>query len=98
MSRLYDLRTWRRLRVQQLRQHPLCVLCMKRGLAVPAQDVDHIKPLADGGEPFDHANLRSLCHPCHSLVTRAAQAGRDVVIRGCDANGMPIDGAHWWNR
>lgn len=38
-----------------------------------AVDVDHIKALADGGEPYDEANLRSLCHPCHSRITRAWQ-------------------------
>ena len=97
-GRLYDKRQWRRLREQQLRMHPLCVMCMKRGLATPAQDVDHIKPLADGGERFAHDNLRSLCHSCHSLVTRAAQAGRDVRIKGCATDGTPLDPNHAWNR
>jgi len=28
-------------------------------------EVDHIQPLADGGHPFDPANLQTLCSECH---------------------------------
>lgn len=41
----------------------LCVLC-----AAPATEVDHIQPRAYGGTE-DLSNLRSLCHPCHVMVT-----------------------------
>jgi 5-methylcytosine-specific restriction protein A len=96
MGRVYDRRRWRRVRLAQLRAEPLCRLCMDRGRAEPAQDVDHIKPLADGGEPFDLENLRSLCHPCHSRVTRAM--GGEVKVKGCTADGLPLDPSHWWLR
>jgi hypothetical protein len=48
--RLYDKAQWRRLREQALRMEPLCRLCVQRGLAVEAVDVDHITPLADVGK------------------------------------------------
>lgn len=35
---------WRRLRERFLSEHPLCAECLKQGRAVPATDVDHIRP------------------------------------------------------
>lgn len=95
--RLYDKAQWRRLREQALRMEPLCRLCVQRGLAVEAVDVDHITPLADGGEAWASTNLRPLCHACHSRVTSAAKTGRDVVLGVDPTTGYPI-GEHWWNR
>lgn len=43
-----------------------CTRCGKAGRL----ECDHIKPLADGGEPYEPANLRTLCRGCHILVTR----------------------------
>lgn len=66
-ERGYD-RTWQKIRLMQLRQHPLCVECARQGLTVAATEVDHIRPLAQGGtHAFD--NLQSLCKPCHSRKT-----------------------------
>ena len=37
-----------------------------------ATDVDHIKPIADGGAMYDLENLQTLCrYPCHQQKTRA---------------------------
>jgi len=97
-GRIYDKQHWKRLRAQQLRREPLCAMCFERGITRPAVDVDHIVPLADGGEPWSFDNLRSLCHEDHARVTRAAQAGRDVVLSGCGADGYPLDPRAWWHR
>jgi 5-methylcytosine-specific restriction protein A len=45
-----------------------CASCRMRFLA-SAVDVDHIKPLAHGGEDVDE-NVQLLCRPCHKLKTR----------------------------
>ena len=42
-----------------------CVLCGRAGRL----EVDHIKPLKDGGDMWDLANLQSLCRPCHFQKT-----------------------------
>jgi 5-methylcytosine-specific restriction protein A len=34
-----------------------------------ALDVDHIRPIAHGGEDVDE-NVQALCRPCHKLKTR----------------------------
>lgn len=35
-----------------------------------ALDVDHIRPIAHGGEDVDE-NVQALCRPCHKLKTRS---------------------------
>ncbi|MCC6611174.1 MAG: HNH endonuclease [Burkholderiales bacterium] len=95
MGRIYDKQQWKRLRRQQLRREPLCRMCLDRGITMPAVDVDHIIPIADGGEPWALENLRSLCHDDHSRVTRASQTGREIMVKGCDARGYPIDPKAW---
>jgi 5-methylcytosine-specific restriction endonuclease McrA len=98
MGRVYDKRRWRRLRLQKLRQDPFCEEC--RPMLVLATDVDHVKAINDGGEVWDITNLRSLCHACHSRKTRyIEQLHREhVTVKGCDANGRPLDSGHWWNK
>jgi 5-methylcytosine-specific restriction endonuclease McrA len=73
---IYNSARWKRLRKLQLSREPLCRMCDAIGLTVEATDVDHIKAIVDGGDPWDIDGLRSLCHACHSSVTRAWQTGR----------------------
>lgn len=67
-------RSWRRIRDQQLAEHPMCEQCAKVSKITPAREVHHIKPLSQGGlnEPD---NLMSLCTSCHSEIT-AREGGR----------------------
>ena len=54
---------WMRLRAQVLRATPSCAVCGR-----PAEQVDHIVPLSQGGT---HAvgNLRAICRRCHATKT-----------------------------
>jgi 5-methylcytosine-specific restriction protein A len=45
-----------------------CNSCHKTYLA-SAIDIDHVLPLAKGGEDIDE-NVQCLCRPCHRLKTR----------------------------
>ena len=60
--------TWRRIRNRYIAAHPLCEQCSRDGRLIPAQEVHHIKPLADGGT-HDVDNLTALCSSCHSRIT-----------------------------
>jgi 5-methylcytosine-specific restriction endonuclease McrA len=40
--------------------------------------VDHWVPLAQGGAPYDDANLVSLCHSHHSRKTALERAGKPL--------------------
>lgn len=62
-------------RERWLRRHPLCVHCAREDRAVPATVVDHIKPLADGGEDHEK-NFQSLCTNHHDAKTAAEATAR----------------------
>lgn len=54
--------------------HPLCE---HPGCRRPADQVDHIIPLAEGGDRYSWDNLQSLCEPHHQAKTnRDAQRGK----------------------
>ena len=58
-------------------QHPMCEWpdCIRL-----ADHVDHIVPLAEHGDRYDHANMQSLCEGHHQIKTTAdAQRGKTRV-------------------
>ena len=97
MTRLYDLRRWRRRSKQFLQENPLCRMCQEIGRTTLATVVDHIKP--HGGDPelfWGEVNWQGLCKPCHDGAKAALD--RTGRLRGCDALGRPLDPNHPWNR
>ena len=55
-----------RLRRLVLAEQPLCLLCQERGIeGMVATELDHIEPVAAGGDRWNRANLRGLCVDCH---------------------------------
>lgn len=97
----YNTTAWQRLRKAHLAVEPLCRGCKPHRLT-PANTVDHITAISDGGAPFPgHDGLASYCAPCHSAKTvRGTEAGAVRTTKGrkgCDANGNPLDAAHPWN-
>ncbi|MFY9196753.1 MAG: HNH endonuclease [Bacillota bacterium] len=58
-------RKWRKIRNRYISLHPLCEQCLKEDVLTRAEEVHHIKPLAQGGT-HDDENLMALCKPCHS--------------------------------
>lgn len=67
-QRGYDA-TWAKFSKWYRREHPLCVICERKGYTTPAEHVDHIVPLEHGGEKYDEDNLQSLCVACHNAKT-----------------------------
>lgn len=67
-------RRWKRIRDRYIAAHPLCERCEKLGSVNVAEEVHHIKPLAQGGTNTEE-NLMSLCKSCHSGIT-AREGGR----------------------
>src|SRR5215207_2766328 len=90
---------WRQLREAALqRDRNTCVV---PGCGQRATIVDHIKARRDRGADL-LANLRSLCRDHDNQVKerpngKRANAGK-LVVRGCDAHGMPLDPYHPWHR
>lgn len=95
MGGLYDYR-WQKRRAQQLRDHPLCKLCMDvRGRVTPATVADHVTP--HRGDPvLFEGPLQSLCKQCHDSIKKQIEASG--TYGGCDLNGYPLDPNHPWNQ
>jgi 5-methylcytosine-specific restriction protein A len=72
-ARGYDT-AWQHTRADHLELEPWCRFHRERGEYVPATEVDHVIARRRGGTD-DHANLRSLCKPCHSRRTALEQSG-----------------------
>jgi 5-methylcytosine-specific restriction protein A len=96
-KRIYNSGLWKHTRRRKLAHDALCEMCLEDNLIVPAVEVDHIVPLADGGAPYDMANLCSLCTPCHSRKTADERTGKNP-LRGCCVHGYPRDPTHPWNK
>ena len=95
-GRLYDTARWKRERVTYLQANPLCRFCEAVSRVTMAAVVDHITP--HKGDPklfWDQANWQGLCATDHSAAKQELEkSGR---LRGCDANGIPLDPGHHWN-
>jgi 5-methylcytosine-specific restriction endonuclease McrA len=50
-----SIRRWRKVTDALLKRQPACAVC-----GAPAIQIDHIKPLRDGGRRYDSANLRPM--------------------------------------
>jgi len=73
---LYNTARWKRLRIQFLKEHPLCEECKRNGVVTAAEVVDHIIPHKGDKKLFwDEGNLQSLCKECHDRKT-AKEDGR----------------------
>lgn len=70
-------RAGQRARAQVLAEEPLCRECLKAGRERPSEEVDHIKPLAEGGAET-RSNRQGLCKFCHEAKSAAERtAARD---------------------
>ncbi|TXH14370.1 MAG: HNH endonuclease [Hyphomicrobiaceae bacterium] len=60
-NKFYSTKAWRQTRLWVLNQEPLCRMCQG-----PAQMVDHITPIHEGGDATAVDNLQPLCNACHA--------------------------------
>ena len=93
---LYNTTRWRRRRKAQLGAEPLCRYCASLGYITAARVADHIEPHKGDELLFFEGELQSLCTHCHNSVK--AEKERGGLMRGGDANGMPLDPDHHWNK
>lgn len=89
-SRGYGAR-WQKLRLHILaRDFYLCQCaeCAKRQVPLPATEVDHILPKAQGGTD-DESNLRAVNKDCHKRITLEQQGKKPRPRIGAD--GWPVN-------
>jgi hypothetical protein len=84
------------VRRRKLAGVPYCEACNAIGRLVPATVVDHVVAVSAGGPMYPRLDqLMSVCAPYHNSKTRRVeQGGLPNVIKGCDANGLPVDASH----
>lgn len=70
---VYGTTQWKQLRAFILQRVRACMACGAVGRRLY---VDHIKELADGGEPYLLSNLCVLCASCHARKTHAVRKVR----------------------
>jgi 5-methylcytosine-specific restriction protein A len=80
-------RKGRRIRERHFRVNPLCVHCLKAGITRLATQLDHIKPLSQGGQESED-NRQGLCDDCHEVKTMLESGRRPADRIGLD--GFPI--------
>ena len=79
---------WDRIRQRVIRRaNGLCEHCTARGQVKQGREVDHIKPVAQGGTDDDD-NLQYLCIECHERKTCADEGKRYRPTIGLD--GWPV--------
>lgn len=81
LQRIYkrDKRTWLWLRGQTIRRaNWTCAACHKRSGYL---EVDHIKPVSQGGSETDFENLQALCRECHIDKTMRERGTLPAHIR-----------------
>lgn len=48
-------------------EHPLCEVCLAKGVYTPTEEIHHKLPLSQGGT-HDRSNLVALCKECHARI------------------------------
>lgn len=68
---VYQSRQWKATRHHHIQRNPICKECFEvDARVVPGVVVDHIKPIRQGGDPFDFGNLQTLCDHHHNIKSR----------------------------
>jgi hypothetical protein len=88
----YKMRFWKKRRLQQLCNEPLCAMCLAMGKAVPATVVDHVVPHKGDWNRFRLGALQSLCKVHHDGAKKRDEGKAYSSQIGPD--GWPIDPEH----
>jgi 5-methylcytosine-specific restriction protein A len=71
----YRSRKWTNLSLQHRKHNPLCAECLREGKTKLGDCVDHITPIAAGGDRTNPKNLQTLCNTHHSKKTSKENPG-----------------------
>ena len=82
-QKLLNSKEWKQLRIEYLREHPLCERCLREGGYIrSAVDVHHRQPVCASMSlaemrilAYSKSNLEALCIPCHIKVHKAMGKG-----------------------
>ena len=69
-QKFYTSALWRKVRLQHLKEEPLCRMCKAEGRTTLADMVHHIQEIKQDGAKLAKDNLMSLCQSCHMKLHR----------------------------
>ncbi len=92
----YSTKRWFRKRARQLKDFPLCKMCLVMGKSRPAKAVDHVDPHGEDPLKFWHGELQSLCTACHDSPKQREEI--EGFSRDIGEDGWPVDPRHPFNR
>lgn len=95
MSGLYSTSRWVKRRAWQLRNEPVCRICVAQGLLTEATVADHIIPHRQDPTLFWTGELQSLCKRCHDSAKQSEE--KLGYRKGVGVDGYPVDPKHPWN-
>ena len=95
-KRPYDSLRWRKIARQQLRDHPLCCMCLAEAQVVPATICDHVEPHKGNPEMFWLGKIQSLCIDHHNGTKQQSEKRGYHTDIGID--GWPKDLNHPVNK
>lgn len=82
---VYQSGLWQRMRLAQLRNEPLCQVCLLQEKITLADSVHHLKSFMEAQTTeerdqlaFDSENLCSICSSCHSRI-------HNGDLKGCES-------------
>jgi len=93
---LYNSKRWRMRSINQIKQHPLCVMCLQAGWVTAAKVADHIVPHKGDPTLFYEGKLQSLCKHHHDKSKQEFEHRGYNTDIGVD--GWPTDPRHPVNR
>lgn len=74
-QKYYNNKGWRILRNSYIRKHPLCEICLSKGIVKPAEEVHHKQFILSGCSEAERIqlltseqNLLSVCKECHNKL------------------------------
>ena len=87
-KQLINSKEWRELRVQVIREHPLCEWCYAKGYIVAARECHHIIEAESGRTEaevrdlmFRRSNIVALCHECHANYHKEKRYHSKQVVK-----------------
>jgi 5-methylcytosine-specific restriction enzyme A len=73
-GRWYSKAQWQKRRAHQLRNYPLCAMCLAQGITTPATIADHVTPHRGDSQSFWYGTLQSLCKYHHDSTKQLEEA------------------------
>ena len=79
------------MRARVLAEEPICAIV---GCGWPSTHVDHIVPLARGGDPFNRTNLQGMCGPHNASKGARMWGDEPAAVPRCNC-GDPECPGRW---